>query len=112
MPTYGRYLLRLARIQPLILVATTTFRMLIFAVAPLLTGLATRAFFDSLTGAAPAGMTPYAAAALILGVAIGRACVILADITLDNAWNLVIRNMVRRNLLRVILNKPGARALP
>jgi ATP-binding cassette subfamily B protein len=112
MTTYARYLLRLAQFQPLILVATTTCRMLIFAVAPLLTGLATRAFFDSLTGSAPAGMTPYAAAALILGVALGRACVILADITLDNAGNFMGRNLVRRNLLRVILDKPGAQALP
>lgn len=110
--TYPTYLLRMARYQPVVFAGVIVLRVLIFSAAPLATGLVTRQFFNALTGNAPAGWNVWTLCAAFLGVAAARLLVILADITLDNAWNFMSRNLVRRNLLRVILGKPGAKALP
>jgi ATP-binding cassette subfamily B protein len=109
---YPNYLARVARYQPLSMLGMFVMRTLIFMVAPLLTGLIVRAFFNTLSGDAPAGWNLWSLGAAFVGVALGRSLVILFDITNDNAWNFMTRNLVRRNLLRTILEKPGAKALP
>ncbi len=85
--TYPTYLLRIARYQPVRFVGVIALRVLIFSAAPLATGLVTRQFFNALTGNAPAGWNVWTLCAAFLGVAAARLLVILADITLDNAWN-------------------------
>jgi ATP-binding cassette subfamily B protein len=109
---YPNYLARVARYQPLSMLGMFVMRTLIFMVAPLLTGLIVRAFFNALSGDAPTGWNLWSLGAAFVGVALGRSLVILFDITNDNAWNFMTRNLVRRNLLRTILEKPGAKALP
>ncbi len=111
-PNYPRYLAGLARFKPLAILVVMFLRTLIFAVAPLITGLVTRAYFNTLTGTANAGFNIWTICAMFVGVALGRGAIILADITIDNYWNFSTRNLVRRNLLRVVLSKPGAKALP
>jgi ATP-binding cassette subfamily B protein len=110
--SYPRYLAGLARFKPLAIVVIIFFRTLIFAIAPLVTGLITRAYFNTLTGTASAGFDIWTICAMFVGVAIARGSIILIDITIDNYWNFSTRNLVRRNLLRVVLSKPGAKALP
>jgi ATP-binding cassette subfamily B protein len=102
----------MARYQPLAYLGTTILRVLIFAAAPLASGLVTRAFFEALVGNAPTGWNVATLCAAFVGVAVARTLIILSDITLDNALNFMTRNLVRRNLLRTILQKPGAKALP
>jgi ATP-binding cassette subfamily B protein len=109
---YPNYLLRVARYQPWSMLGMFVMRTLIFMVAPLLTGLIVRAFFDTLSGDAPAGWNIWSLGAAFVGVALGRSLVILFDISNDNVWSFMTRNLVRRNLLRTILEKPGAKALP
>lgn len=87
-------------------------RFLIFGAAPLLTGLVTREFFNLLASGATARYDVWTLSAMFVGVALGRAIVIMLDITFDNLWNFVIRNLVRRNLFQHILRQPGARPLP
>ncbi len=111
-PNYPRYLTGLARFKPLAILVVMFLRTLIFAVAPLVTGLVTRAYFNTLTGTANAGFNIWTICAMFVGVALGRGTIILIDITIDNYWNFSTRNLVRRNLLRVVLSKPGAKALP
>ena len=111
-PSYPRYLAGLVRFKPLSLAAIVFFRTLIFAIAPLITGLVTRAYFDTLTGASTAGFNIWSICAMFVAVAVACGCIILIDITIENDWNFSTRNLVRRNLLRVVLSKPGAKALP
>lgn len=111
-PSYPRYLAGLARFKPFAILAIIFFRTLIFAVAPLITGLITRAYFDTLTGASTAGFNIWTICAMFVGVAVARGCIILIDVSIENYWNFSTRNLVRRNLLRVVLSKPGAKALP
>jgi ATP-binding cassette subfamily B protein len=110
--SYPRYLVGLARFKPLAILVIIFFRTLIFAIAPLVTGLITRAFFNTLTGTAGAGFNIWTLCAMFVAVAVARGSIILIDITIDNFWNFSTRNLVRRNLLRVVLSKPGAKALP
>jgi ATP-binding cassette subfamily B protein len=111
-PSYPRYLVGLARFKPVAILVVMFLRTLIFAIAPLATGLITRAYFNTLTGTASAGFDIWTICAMFVGVALGRGTIILLDITIDNYWNFSTRNLVRRNLLRVVLSKPGAKALP
>jgi len=87
-------------------------RVLIFAVAPLVTGLILRAFFNRLSGDAPVGLTPVTLAALLIATAIARSGVIFADITAHFTWLFSSTTLLRRNLFERILERPGARAVP
>ena len=87
-------------------------RFLIFGGAPLAAGLVTREFFNTLTNGTAARFDVWTLGALFVGIALARASVITLDIGLDNLWNFVVRNTIRRNLFSHILNQPGARALP
>jgi len=109
---YPHYLVRIARYQSWVLAAQFVSRALIFCVSPLVMGLMTRALFNAMSGNAPAGWNLESLGAAFVGIALVRALVVLADITTDNVWNFISRNLVRRNLLRTILTKPGAKALP
>ena len=106
------FLWRAARLFPLSFAASVLMRFVIFGAAPLLTGLVTREFFNMLTNGATARYDVWTLSAMFVGVALGRAVVIMLDISLDNLWNFVLRNLVRRNLFQHILRQPGARALP
>lgn len=87
-------------------------RNLIFGVAPLLTGLVIRSFFDSLTGSAPAGTSAWTFVALLVVVALLRSSVILIDITFQSIWFVSLQLLLRRNMLKRIMERPGARAVP
>jgi ABC-type multidrug transport system fused ATPase/permease subunit len=82
---------------------------LLWQIAP---GLVIRAFFDLLSGDAPAGLNIWTIAAglvaIQLGQQIGHLGFFYADVPLFNHLN----TLLRRNLLRHILNRPGASALP
>jgi ATP-binding cassette subfamily B protein len=87
-------------------------RVVIFAVAFQIWGLITRWFFDSLTGDAPLNWGPTAWAALLIGAAIARSAMILADMYLFFAWEFSSSAVMRKNMFERILERPGARALP
>ena len=106
------FLLRAARLYPLSFVTSLLMRFLIFGGAPLLTGLVTREFFNTLTGGSAARFDVWTLSGMFIGVALGRALIVMLDIMFDNLWNFVLRNLIRHNLFQHILKQPGARALP
>jgi len=79
---------------------------------PLLPGLVVREFFDSLTGVARLGLSPWALAALLVGIAAGRIGVIVAATLTDILNEFYITSLLRRNMLAGVYRLPGARALP
>ncbi len=78
----------------------------------LLTGQIARAFFDTLTGKAhfPTGITGLVV--LLVVIAVCRVVVWLTAGFIEILMRFTMSGLVRRNLLRHILRRPGANALP
>lgn len=87
-----------------------------FYVWPLATGVFIRQIFEQLSGAAPLNgdtrSTIWGLAAVLIGVAIARSFSALAFPFGEKAAMLVADALMRHNLLRRILGRPGANALP
>ena len=110
LPTW-RYTLKMARYVPslYLLHATLWSAMNLLSLLP---GLIVRAFFDTLTGQArfPGGITGLLG--LLLIIAGGRAALWLAGGFVEINFRFTMSGLVRRNLLRLVLARPGAQALP
>jgi ATP-binding cassette subfamily B protein len=110
LPTW-RYILGMARYSPRlyplhgVIWATMNF-------GALLPGLIAREFFDTLTGEAtfPGGTTGLIA--LLVAFALARAVLWLIGGFVEITLRFTTSGLVRRNLLRHILDRPGAAALP
>jgi ATP-binding cassette subfamily B protein len=109
-PTW-RYLVRMIRYAPLIclLHASLWSLMNLSGLAP---GLIGRAFFDTLTGEAPAAIGTSGLVALLVLLAVGRAGLWLLAGSVEITMRFRMSGMLRRNLLRHVLERPGAAALP
>jgi ATP-binding cassette subfamily B protein len=79
---------------------------------PLLSGLIVRAFFDSLTGAAPAAPGLGALIALLVATEVGRTAVQTVYAYLWASYAGAVAIVLRRNLLDAVLHRFGARPLP
>jgi ATP-binding cassette subfamily B protein len=110
LPTW-RYTLKMARYAPwlYLLHAVLWSTMNLLSLVP---GLIARAFFDTLTGKAhlPGGISGLLVLLCIL--AVGRAALWLVAGFVEITFRFTMSGLVRRNLLRHVLNQPGARALP
>lgn len=87
-----------------------------FYLWPLIPGIFIRQIFDQLSNRTPltndARATIWALAAVLIGVAIARSATALAYPFGEKAAMLVAETLMRHNLLRSILARPGANALP
>ena len=87
-----------------------------FYLWPLVPGIFIRQIFDQLSNRAllttDARATIWALAAVLIGVAIARSATALAYPFGEKAAMLVTETLMRHNLLRSILGRPGANALP
>lgn len=87
-----------------------------FYLWPLATGVFTRQIFDQLSGGAPlagdARSTLWALAGVLIGIAVASSVTALAYPFGEKAVMLVVEALMRHNLLRSILARPGASALP
>jgi ATP-binding cassette subfamily B protein len=110
LPTW-RYMVKMARY--------TLWRYLLHALlwgvynlAPLLAGLIARAFFDALAGQArvPIGITGLVV--LLVVIAVSRVALVLTAGFVEIIQRFTMSGLVRRNLLRNLLKRPGAHALP
>jgi ATP-binding cassette subfamily B protein len=81
-------------------------------VMPIVTGLITKAFFDWLTGDAPAGTNIPTLVALLGVYMLVRVTMINVGIHNDVNFGFRLASLLRRNLLGRILELPGARAVP
>ncbi|GLV53410.1 HlyB/MsbA family ABC transporter [Dictyobacter sp. S3.2.2.5] len=83
-----------------------------FNLSTLLAGLLARAFFDTLTGQAhlPGGIT--GVIILLVVLAVCRVILMLTAGSAEIMMRFTMSNLLRRNLLRRVLDRPGAYALP
>jgi ATP-binding cassette subfamily B protein len=110
LPTW-RYTLQMARYAPRLYLLHALLWS-VMNVLSLVPGLIARAFFDTLTGAA---LAPGGVAGLLglLGLlAVGRAALWLVAGFVEITFRFTMSGLVRRNLLRLVLARPGASALP
>ncbi len=110
LPTW-RYLARMARAAPQLYLPHAALWSVVHA-SPLLLGLIARAFFDTLTGDAhPPGGT-MGLIVLYMAVATSRALLLLLAGVFEILCRFAMSGLLRRNLLRHVLDRPGAEALP
>src|SRR5260221_671695 len=110
LPTW-RYLVKMARYKPwLYLLHAVLWGA--FSLSFLLEGQIARAFFDTLTGQAhlPVGITGLIV--LLVVLAVSRVAVWLTAGFVEIILRFTMSGLLRRNLLRHVLNRPGAHALP
>ncbi|MGN6757835.1 MAG: ABC transporter transmembrane domain-containing protein, partial [Thermomicrobiales bacterium] len=110
LPTW-RYTLKLARNAPWLYLLHAVLWS-VMNLSSLLPGLIARAFFDTLTGNAhlPVGTTGLLA--LLAVIAVGQMVLWLIAGFVEITLRFTMSALVRRNLLRRILDRPGAAALP
>lgn len=109
--TTFQLLWRLIRYRPLWYTANATMWTLIY-LAPVLPGLVTKAFFDSLTDSAAAKLGIWTIIALLLGTVAVRIGFILVGFITDVQFRMRVGGLLRHNMLRHILKEPGAKAIP
>ncbi|MEO8971090.1 MAG: ABC transporter ATP-binding protein [Ktedonobacteraceae bacterium] len=110
LPTW-RYLLKMVRYRPwLYLLHAVLWGM--FSMTALLVGLIVRAFFDMLTGQAPMSADTTGLIVLLVVLAVSRVVVLLTAGFVEILMRFTMSGLLRRNLLRNILKRPGAYALP
>jgi ATP-binding cassette subfamily B protein/ATP-binding cassette subfamily C protein len=74
-------------------------------------GVITREFFDTLTGNAQLGWSPWALLALMGGISLGELTVLFAAQFTKSQLRFTLSSLMRRNLLAHLLAQPGARPL-
>lgn len=83
-----------------------------FSLSLLLAGQIARAFFDTLTGQAQAPTGPTGLIVLLVVLAVSRVVMLLSAGFAEISMRFTMSGLVRRNLLRHVLERPGAHALP
>lgn len=110
LPTW-RYTLNMARYAPWLYLLHAGLWSLMNLLS-LLPGLIARAFFDTLTGNAQLNGNVTGLLGLLLLLAVGRAVLWLIAGFVEITFRFTMSGLVRRNLLRLVLARPGASALP
>ena len=108
--TTGQAAIRLIRYRPGLFLLTILFRGLDDLV-PFLTGLIMKAFFDTLTGEAQAGFTPWTLIALFVAVEVGDRVALFGSAVVWPRWWYSIESLLRKNLLEAILNVQSPRRI-
>lgn len=110
LPTW-RYTLHMARYAPwLYLLHTAGWSLMnVLSLAP---GLIAKAFFDTLTSKASLSDNIPMLLGLLGILTIGRAALWMGAGYVEITFRFIMSGLVRRNLLRLVLDRPGAAALP
>jgi ATP-binding cassette, subfamily B, bacterial len=109
-PTW-RYLLKMIRSRPgLYLLHGTLWGT--YNLSWLLAGLLAQAFFDTLTGHAHLTVGLTGLVVLLVVLAVGRTAIHLGGGFVEILMRFAMSGLLRRNLLRHLLERPGAQALP
>ena len=80
-------------------------------VTPVIPGLISREFFDTLSGHARLGLNIWGLVALTIGFALARVMVIVGGANLDILHRFNMSALLRRNMLANIMNQPAAEEL-
>jgi ATP-binding cassette, subfamily B, bacterial len=111
-PRLWWFIWRLIRYRPGVWLASTYGILMAGYLLPLLPGLIIRAFFDTLTGEAPARLGLWELSALMLAAGVAHIVHGVGTAIAENGLNLIHATLVQRNLLERILDLPAARAVP
>ena len=110
------FTLRLALFAPGLYFGMTAIELLIFAVAPLISGALTRAFFEALSGnplqIGPVETSVWGVCGLIVVNELVRTVFFMFDFWWFFAFVDTVAALLRRNMFARILDRPGARAVP
>lgn len=98
----GQAAIKLLRYRPGLFLLTILFRGADDLV-PFLTGLIMKAFFDTLTGDAQAGFTPWTLVALFIAVEIGDRIALFGSAIVWPRWWYAVESLLRKNLLDALL---------
>ncbi|QJD86094.1 ABC transporter ATP-binding protein [Cohnella herbarum] len=79
---------------------------------PIVPGLITKEFFDSLSGDSTMGVGIWGLIALLVSFALARSAIVYLGFITDVNYRFRMGMLLRRNLLEHILKEPGARAIP
>ncbi|SDN01961.1 ATP-binding cassette, subfamily B [Paenibacillus sp. yr247] len=110
MNTY-QYLWRLIMYRPFRYIINAIAWTVIY-LAPIVPGLVTKEFFDSLTGSSKLGYGVWGLIALLIAAALGRIILIVIGFITDVNFRFRMGMLLRRNLLEHVLKQPGAQAIP
>ena len=99
----GQAAIKLLRYRPGLFLLTILFRGADDLV-PFLTGLVMKAFFDTLTGDAQAGFTPWTLVALFIAIEIGDRIALFGSAVVWPRWWYAVESLLRKNLLDALLN--------
>ncbi len=106
----GRYTKALITYRPWFFVLNAALWAL-FHCVPLLMGLAVRAFFDAVSGQAPAGLNAWTLLALLAASQLARVVIFSFGVeTFIDQW-IKFEFLLRRNMLNCLVNGPGARQM-
>lgn len=110
LPTW-RYLMEMARYRPWLYLLHAVLWGTI-SLLPLLAGLVARAFFDTLTGHARLSLDTTGLVVLLAVLAVSRVALWLTAGFVEITMRFTMSGLLRLNLLRHVLERPGAHALP
>ncbi len=103
---------QLVRFRPRTYAFLAFIELLFFGVFPQLTGLITRAIFDTLTGEIQPPIGLWWLIGLIMATALARAVVIFVDVVVYFNFRYTLAALMRKNVFEHILSRPGAQAVP
>jgi ATP-binding cassette subfamily B protein len=107
-----RFVVRMARFKPWLFVGSGMTVGVLFYFIPLVPGLIVREFFDAIAGDAPATLGIVTLLALLVGLGVGRVAGMIAGAWLETTLVLYTESLLRKNMLRRVLEHPGASAVP
>jgi ATP-binding cassette subfamily B protein len=110
--SYWRYIWGLITFRPGIYAASGLLASVMFYVVPLIPGLLIQSFLDHLSATTHADAALWWLIALLVGVALARAATLLGAVVMEMTLHLIVIALLRQNLLRRILQRPGARPVP
>ena len=110
LPTW-RYLMKMARYKPWLYLLHALL-WCVYSLSFLLAGLLARAFLDTLTGSAHLPIGKTGLIVLLVVLAVSRVALWLTAGFVEIILRFTMSGLVRRNLLRYVLKRPGAQALP
>jgi ATP-binding cassette, subfamily B, bacterial len=109
--TVMRLMLRLIAYRPWLYSLNALAWTLIY-LAPIVPGIITKLFFDTLTAASPYQLGVWAIVGLLFGAAVARSILIIFGFITDVQFRFRMAGLLRRNMLTHVLKQPGARAIP
>jgi len=107
-----QYMWRLIQFRPGHYLALGILETLFFGVFPQIVAWITYAFFNTLTGDAPASVGVYGLIVLLMVTALARVAAIFGDVAVYFSFMYTLAALLRKNLFEHILQRPGARAVP